>query len=111
MDRGRCVVADFFYVGTGCTVFISVERQAAFEKEMEFYQEGAPKPSGEKNAKAGSAKGTSKPPTKLLEDMKTAEVDIQAQENLLAAKRKEVEGINAKYDEDKRRFAEVTKRK
>ena len=28
---------------------------------------------------------------------------------LLAAKKKEVDGINAKYDEDKRRYLELTK--
>jgi hypothetical protein len=82
------------------------KRQATYEKEMEFYKEGAPKA-----AEKGKPKGAAKPPAKLLEDMKNAEVDLQAHENLLAAKRKEVEGVNAKYDEDKRRFSELTKRK
>jgi hypothetical protein len=88
------------------------KRQAAYAKEMEFYQEGAaPKQAADKKGKPGSAAAGAKPPPKLLEDIRTAEVDLQAQENLLGTKMKEVEGINAKYDEDKRRFAALTKRK
>lgn len=85
------------------------KRQAAFDKEMEFYKEGAAKPSAEKKAKpAAPAKAEAKIPAKLLQDIKNAEVELSAQENLLAAKRKEVDSINAKYDEDKKRFAELT---
>jgi hypothetical protein len=43
--------------------------------------------------------------------MKNAEIDLKAQENLLAAKKKEVDTINAKYDEDRKRFADLTKPK
>ena len=89
------------------------KRQASYEKEMEFYREGTPKLPADKKGKpapAASAKGGGKPPPKLMEEIKAAEVDLQAQENLLATKQKEVEAINAKYDEDKRRFAELTKR-
>lgn len=85
------------------------KRQAAFDKEMEFYKEGAVKPA-DKKGKAEPAKA-SKPPPKLLEDVRTAEVDLQAQEELLASKQKEVDAINAKYDEDKKRYVELTKRK
>jgi hypothetical protein len=67
------------------------KRQADLAKEQEFY------------------KGKSKPPAKLDEDVKNAEIDLRAQQSLLEAKRKEVNSINAKYDEDKRRFAELTK--
>jgi hypothetical protein len=85
------------------------KRQAAYSKEMEFYQEGAAsKPAADKKGKPGSAPAGAKPPPKLLDDIKTAEVDLQAQENLLGTKMKEVEGINAKYDEDKRRYLELT---
>ncbi len=85
------------------------KRQAAFDKEMEFYKEGAAKPSAEKKAKpAAPAKAEAKIPAKLLQDIKNTEVELSAQENLLAAKRKEVDSINAKYDEDKKRFAELT---
>jgi hypothetical protein len=85
------------------------KRQAAFDKEMEFYKDGAAKPSAEKKAKpAAPAKAEAKVPPKLLQDMNNAEVELSAQENLLTLKRKELDGINAKYDEDKRRFLELT---
>ena len=85
------------------------KRQAAFDKEMEFYKEGAAKPADKKD-KAGPAKG-SKPPPKLLDDVRAAEVDLQAQQELLDSKQKEVDAINAKYDGDKKRYLELTKRK
>jgi hypothetical protein len=84
------------------------KRQEGFNKEMEFYKEGAAKPSDKK--KAGTAKPTAAPP-KLLEDLRTAEVDLKAQEQLLDVKQKEVDGINAKYDEDRNRYLDLTKRK
>lgn len=85
------------------------KRQAAHTKEMEFYKDGAAKPSADKKGKA-PAKAESKVPSKLLQDIASVEGELTAQENLLAAKRKEIETINAKYDEDKKRFAELTKR-
>jgi len=36
--------------------------------------------------------------------------EMETQENLIQAKKKEVAAINAKYDEDKRRFQELTRR-
>ena len=82
------------------------KRQAGYDKEMEFYKEGAPKDKkGKADAKAP------KPPAKLLEEVRTAEVDLRAQQELLAAKQKEVDNINAKYDEDKKRYLELTKRR
>lgn len=39
------------------------------------------------------------------------DAEIKAQEGLLAAKRKESEQINARYDDDKRRYAELRKGK
>ena len=69
------------------------KRRAAYDKELEFYKEGA------------------KPPAKLAEDIRTTEVDIEATEGLLASKQKETVNINAKYDEDKRRYQELTGRK
>jgi hypothetical protein len=85
------------------------KRQAAFAKEMEFYHEGAAKPSADKKGKAApQVSAESPPPPKLLQDMKNAEVELTAQESLLALKKKEVDAINAKYDEDKRRYAELT---
>jgi hypothetical protein len=84
------------------------KRQAAFDKEMEFYKDGAAKPSADKKAKPAAPVKEAKVPPKLLQDVKNAEVELSAQENLHALKKKEVESINAKYDEDKRRFAELT---
>lgn len=69
------------------------KRQTGFEKELEFYQ------------------GRNKPPAKLADDMKSAEDDLKAAQDSLAAKQKEVEGINAKYDEDRKRYSELTKKR
>ncbi len=44
------------------------------------------------------------------QDVKTIDVDLKAQEGLLAVKRKEMDSINTKYDEDKKRYIEITKR-
>ena len=44
------------------------------------------------------------------QDVKTIDVDLKAQEGLLASKRKEMGAINARYDEDKKRYIEITKR-
>ena len=70
------------------------KRRAGFDKELEFYQD---------------KKGQAKPPAKLSEDIKNTQIDMKAQEDLLAAKKKEVASINAKYDEDKKRYFELTK--
>jgi hypothetical protein len=80
------------------------KRQASLDKEMEFYREGA----AADKKKGGAAKGP-KPPPKLLDDMRMVEVDLKAQEQLLDAKQREVDGINAKYDEDKKRYLDLTK--
>ena len=60
-------------------------------KELEFY------------------KGKNTPPPKVTQDIQNNEIDLKAQQNLLSAKQKEVETINARYDEDKRRFVELTR--
>ena len=67
------------------------KRQAGLVKELEFFQ------------------GKNKPPAKLEQDIKNAEIDLKAQEGLRAAKKKEVDSINAKYDDDKKRYIELTK--
>jgi hypothetical protein len=69
------------------------KRMAGYQSEMEFY------------------KGKNKPPAKLTEDISNAEIDLKAQQDLLAAKNKEVDAINAKYDDDMKRFTELTKKK
>ena len=64
---------------------------ATMKKELEFYQ------------------GKNKPPAKVMQDIQNNEIDLKAQQELLAAKKKEVGAINVKYDEDKRRYIELTK--
>jgi hypothetical protein len=68
------------------------KRQAAHAKELEAY------------------KGKEKP-AKLVEDMRNAEQDLQEQQAALAAKQKEIEVINAKFDDDKKRYVELTGRR
>jgi len=48
-------------------------------------------------------------PPKLAQDIKSNEIEIRNQIELLDAKKKQVANINAKYDEDKRRYLELTK--
>ena len=67
------------------------KRQDELKKELEFYQ------------------GKNKPPAKMQEEIKENEFTIEAQVNLLAQKKKEVDTINAKYDEDKKRYLQLTK--
>jgi hypothetical protein len=68
------------------------KRQARHEKDLELYKDG----------------GKGEPPTRLKEEVTNAEIDLKAQETLLAAKKKEAEGINARYNEDRRRYQEAT---
>ena len=70
-------------------------RQAQFQKELDLF--------------ASASKG--QPPTRLKEEIINAEIDLKAQETLLDAKKKEAVGINARYDEDKRRYKEAIGRK
>ena len=67
------------------------KRQAQLAGEMEFYKKNPP-------------------PLKLQNDVKSAQVDFDSQQNLLEVKKKEVDAINARYDEDKKRFAALTKK-
>lgn len=66
------------------------KRRAALNQEAEFY------------------KKTAMPP-KLKQDIQNNENEIKNQQELLNVKKKEIGLINAKYDEDKRRFVELTK--
>ena len=47
-------------------------------------------------------------PPKLRDDLKNNEVEIRNQRELLEAKKKQVASVNTKYDEDKRRYGELT---
>jgi hypothetical protein len=71
------------------------KRQVQFQKELDLF--------------ASAGKG--QPPTRLKEEITNAQIDLKAQETLLDAKKKEAVGINARYDEDKRRYKEATGRK
>jgi Domain of unknown function (DUF4124) len=73
------------------------KRRAGYEKELAFYKDGT-----DKKAKAG-------PPAKLTSDIKNVEIDLKAQEDLLEAKKKEVVVINSKYDQDKKRYLELSR--
>ena len=67
------------------------KRQEELKKELDFYQ------------------GKNKPPAKLSDDIRNSEFDFKTQEDLLAAKKKDVATINTRYDEDKKRYSELTK--
>jgi len=60
-----------------------------------------------KDLQSAKVKGSS--PAATERDMKNAEFDLKTQQELLAAKKKEVDQINARYDEDKKRYVELTK--
>jgi hypothetical protein len=68
------------------------KRRAGFEKELALYNE--------------AGKGT--PPARLREEITNADIDLKAQEDLLEVKKKEAVGINARYDEDHKRYKEAT---
>jgi vacuolar-type H+-ATPase subunit H len=68
------------------------KRQARFGKDLEVYKEA----------------GKGEPPARLREEITNAEIDLKAQQGLLDAKKKEAAGINARYDEDRRRYREAT---
>jgi hypothetical protein len=68
------------------------KRQSQYQKELALFQE--------------SGKGTA--PARLQEELTNAEIDLKAQQSLLDAKKKETVSINARYDEDRRRYREAT---
>jgi DNA repair exonuclease SbcCD ATPase subunit len=73
------------------------------EKRIDEAQKRAQKLASEKEFYA------KKPmPKKLQDDIKNNEIDLKGQQDALAAKKKDLGEINAKYDEDKRRFLELT---
>ncbi|HXU42349.1 MAG TPA: hypothetical protein VN675_08500 [Burkholderiales bacterium] len=65
-------------------------RRTRYEKELETYK------------KDGKVSNT------VEDNIKNVDLEIAAQEELLKSKRGEVNGINAKYDEDKKRYGEAT---
>jgi hypothetical protein len=69
-------------------------RHAGYTKELALYTKD-------------SAKG--EPPARLKEEIVNAEIDLKAQQSLLEAKKKEADGINARYNEDRRRYQEAVR--
>jgi len=55
--------------------------------------------------------GRNRPPASLAEQVQNAESELSLQNELLASKRRDIESINSKYDEDKKRFIELTRRR
>jgi hypothetical protein len=71
------------------TIAGAEKRQKELDSEKEFY--------------------VKKPlPFKLRQEISNTEIEIKNQNALLAAKKREISVINAKYDEDKRRYVELT---
>jgi len=68
-----------------------LKRKDELKKELDFFQ------------------GKNKPPARLEQDVKNIEFDIATQQELLGTKKKEVAQINARYDDDKKRYSELTK--
>ena len=71
------------------------KRQARFEKDLAVYKEA----------------GKGAPPTRLQEEVTNAEIDLKAQQGLLEAKKKEAASINARYDDDRKRYVQATSRR
>jgi hypothetical protein len=71
------------------------KRQQQFQKELALFNEA----------------GKGSPPARLKEEITNAEIDLKAQQSLLEAKKKEAQAINARYDDDKRRYQEATGKK
>jgi hypothetical protein len=67
------------------------KRQARFQKDLAVYQEA----------------GKGEPPARLKEEITNAEIDLKAQLGLLDAKKKEAASINARYDDDRRRYQQA----
>jgi hypothetical protein len=67
------------------------KRQGGYEKELEQHK-----------SRGGEA------PAKLRDDMMSADNELNANMHLLETKKREAEAINARYDEDKKRYAQIT---
>jgi hypothetical protein len=50
-------------------------------------------------------------PAELQQDLKTVEADLQAQQQLLDVKKREADTINARYDEDKKRYSALSRQR
>ncbi len=80
-------------------------------KEVEGKIAGLKKRQADLNRQLGAIQDKSGPAAaKLKEDLQNTEIDLKAQEGLLAAKKKEADTVNARYDDDKKRYVELTKK-
>jgi hypothetical protein len=66
-------------------------QRAGYEKDLESY------------------KGKGEAPAILRENLKVLEADLEAQQQLLELKKREFEAINARYDDDKKRFSALSR--
>jgi hypothetical protein len=66
-------------------------QRAGYEKDLESY------------------KGKGEAPEILRENLKVLEADIEAQQQLLDLKKREFEAINARYDDDKKRYSALSR--
>lgn len=90
--RGRALTGNELAVKETQAKVAQIEKVGGeMRKELEFY------------------KGKNKPPAKVALDIQNNEIDLKAQRELLTAKKRDVDVINAKYDEDKRRYLELTR--
>jgi hypothetical protein len=78
-------------------------------KDVEQRIDALKKRLGELKKESNANAGKGQPPAKLASDISSAEFDIKTQEDLLAAKKKDVSTINARYNDDKKRYGELTK--
>jgi len=65
-------------------------QHAGYEKDLESY------------------KGKGEPPSILRENLKVVETDLEAQQQLLDLRKREFEAINARYDDDKKRYSALS---
>jgi hypothetical protein len=78
-------------------------------KDIEQRIGGLKKRQEELKKELDSSSGKNKPSPKLAGDIRNIEFDIKTQEDLMASKKKEVDQINARYDDDKKRYSDLTK--
>ncbi len=71
-------------------IAVARKQRQRFENEAEFYKK-------------------KELPPEVRKGLKEADFEIAAQQNLIEAKRKELDLIKVKYDEDRRRFIELTR--
>ena len=69
------------------------KRQSAYQQELDSY------------------KGKGEPPARLRDDLKDAENELTAQQQLLETKKRATEHINARYDDDKKRYGALSVRR